>query len=156
MKLDNKKNTFRIWLQKFFATLLFVPAVIVIWFTRLFNDPVLGLEKGHYLIIACVLYIAVWVYHFLLKPYFVFFTDNGNKIIFRYYPISALNRKKHSIEIPKDTFLRYKTETYFLGKERLFLYQRLKNKIAKYPPVNLSALGKNDIIRLKRALDQYV
>ena len=156
MKTDNKKETYKIWLQKFITTVLFVPAIIVVWFTDLFNNPVLGLEKGHYIIIISVLYFSVFMYHFLKRPDFIFFSDNGPKIILRYYNISAMNRKKHSIEIPKDLFMKYDIEKFFMGNEKLILYQKHKTGIAKFPGVSLSALSKEKKNKIKKSLDQYL
>ncbi len=155
MIIENKKYTFKIWLQKFFATVLFVPAILVISFTRLLDNIVPGMEKAHYLLIVCGLYFGLMLYHYLLKPTFIFFTDNGDKIILRYYPINAFNNKKHSIEIPKQNFVKFETEYFFLRKEKIILYRRLKNQTAKFPPISLSALNKTEIEKLKRVLLQY-
>jgi hypothetical protein len=155
MIIENKKQTFKIWLQKFFATVLFVPAILVIWFTRLLDNLVPGMEKVHYLLIACIPYFALLLYHYLLKPYFIFFTDNGDKIILRYYPINAFNNKKHSIEIPKKNFVKFETKKFFLGREKIILYRRQKNQIAKFPPISLSAMKKGEVEQMKRVLLQY-
>ncbi len=156
MKIDNKKETYRIWIQKFIATVLFVPAIIVVWFTDMFDDQVLGLERVHYIIIICCLYFGLFLYHYLLQPDFVFYTDNGPGITLRFYHIRAMNRKKHSIEIPKDLFVKYESEKFFFGNERLILYQRYKHNVAKFPAVSLSALSQDKKIRMKESLDQYL
>lgn len=155
MKLDNKKATLNIWLIKFVATVIFFPLVIVISFTNYFSVPVLGLERPHYLLIVCTLYIGLMIYYTLKHPYFVFFSDSGEKIILRYYPIRAINQQKKSIEIPKSQFLKYETEKFFLGNEKLYLFQRLNNKVAKFPAVSLSALSKKEIRQIKNSLNQY-
>ena len=155
MIIENKKYTFKIWIQKFFATVLFVPAILVIWFTRVLDNMIPGMEKVHYLLIACGLYFSLMLYHFLLKPNFIFFTDNGDKIILRYYPISAFNNKKHAIEIPKRNFVKFETENFFMHKEKIILYRRQKNQIAKFPPISLSALKKEEVDQLKRVLLRY-
>lgn len=156
MKIDNKKETYRIWLQKFIATVLFVPAIIVVWFTGIFDDQVLGLERVYYIIIICSLYFGLFLYHYLLQPDFIFYTDNGPGIIMRFYHISAMNRKKHSIEIPKDMFVKYELEKFFFGNECLILYQRYKHNVAKFPAVSLSALSQKKKRRILESLDQYV
>jgi hypothetical protein len=157
MKFDNRKNMYRVWLRKFFFTALLLILIIVIGFSEYFLKPVLGLDKSVYLIALGIIYIVLIIINALLKPDFVFYGDVGDKIILRYYPIRILNAKKHSIEIPKSKLARYETEKYFFGKkERIFLYQRTQNGIARYPGINLSAVDKNDIRKIKRALDQYI
>jgi len=75
----------------------------------------------------------------------------------RYYPIRIFNQKKHSIEIPKSRFVKYETEKYFFGmKERIFLYQKTQNGIARYPGIHLSAVDKEDIERIKKSLQQFM
>jgi hypothetical protein len=154
--LDNKKATYNIWLIKFVSTVIFFPLVSVISFSYFFTGPVLGLERTHYILIVCVLYIGIMVYYTLKHPYFIFFSDRGEKIIMRYYPIRALNQKKQSIEIPKSQFLKYETEKFFLGNEKLYLFQRFNNKVAKFPAVSLSALSRKEIKEIKASLNQYV
>ena len=84
MVIQNKKQTINIWLQKFIATVIFTPLVIVFSFSRFFNEPFLGIERTGWIIGISVLYIAVIVYHHILNPYFVYFNDNGEKLIIRY------------------------------------------------------------------------
>jgi hypothetical protein len=156
MILDNKKATYNIWLVKFISTVIFFPLVSVISFSYFFTGPVLGLERTHYILIACALYIGIMVYYTLKHPYFIFYSDRSEKIVLRYYPIKALNQKKQSIEIPKSQFLKYETEKFFLGNEKLFLFQRYNNKVAKFPAISLSALTKKEIQQIKASLNQYV
>ena len=147
---------YRIWVRKFFLTLLLVLLIIIFGFSDLFKKPVLGLDKSVYLIILGVLYIIIITINALLKPDFVFYGDIGDKIILRYYPVRILNRKKHSIEIHKSKFVRYETEKFFFGlKERLYVYQRTTHGIARYPAISLSAVDKQDILKIKHSLDQH-
>lgn len=155
MKLANKKETYRIWLQKFIATVIFAPLVLVFFFSNFFDDPFVGLQRAHLIIIVTLLYLAVIVYHHLLNPYFIFYTDHGDKLVFRYYPIRAFNQKKNSIIIPKDKFAKYRTEKTFLG-EKLHLYQQNRKGMAKYPPISLSGLSSKDREDLKSSLNQYL
>jgi len=156
MKIENKAATLRIWLQKFVATVIFIPLVIVLSFSRFFDKSYFGMERAHYLIIVCSLYIGLLIYYYLLKPYYVFFSDFGEKIILRYYPVKALNQKKHSIEIPKDQFVKYESRTFFFKKEKIVMYQRYNNKVARFPEVSLSALKKSEIRDIKSSLDKLL
>ncbi len=155
MIIENKKFTFNIWLQKFVATVIFVPIVLTISFTRFFEKLFPGMEKVHFFLIAGGLYLGLMFYHFFLKPNYIYFTDNGSKIILRYYLISAFNRKKHSIEIPKDKFVKFETMSSFPGKEKIVLSLQVKQQIASYPPVSLSALKKDEVEKIKKVLSSY-
>ncbi|MFW5645562.1 MAG: hypothetical protein ACOCZL_06580 [Bacteroidota bacterium] len=155
MKLANKKETYHIWLQKFIATVIFTPLVLVVAFSKFFNEPFLGLNRALLIIILSLMYLAVIAYHHLLNPYFIFYTDHGDKLQFRYYPIRAFNSKKNSILIPKHKFVSFKTEKTFLG-EKLYLYQQNRKGLAKYPPISLSGLSSKDREDLKTSLNQYL
>ena len=157
MKFDNRKNTIANWLRKLFFTILLILLIIAFGFFEYFQKPVLGLDRSVYLIGLGVFYIILISINALLKPDFVFYGDIGDKIIMRYYPIRIFNQKKHSIEIPKSKFVKYEIEKYFFGmKERIFLYQKTQNGIARYPGINLSAVDREDIERIKKSLQQYM
>lgn len=155
MKIANKKETYRIWLQKFAATVIFAPLVLVFSFSNYFDDPFIGLQRAHLIIIISVLYLAVIGYHHFLNPYFIFYTDHGDKLVFRYYPIRAFKQKKNSIIIPKEKFLKYRIEKKNSG-ERIHLYQQNRKGVAKYPSFSLTGLSSQDRENLKRSLDQYL
>jgi len=156
MKLDNRKNVFKIWFWKFVLTSVLLILLVIFIFSDQFKNPVLGQNKSFYLIILGVIYLFIIIINYLLKQNFVFYGDVGDKIIIRYYPVRILNQKKHSIEIPKNRFVRYETEKFFFGlKERIFLFQKTQNGIARYPGVSLSAVDKKDILQIRQALDQY-
>jgi hypothetical protein len=155
MVIENRKNTLRVWLVKFVATVIFTPLIMVFSFSIYFNKPVLGFDRIWYIVALCVAYLSVFVYYWLLKPDFVFFNDQGDRIIMRYYTVRAFNKKKYAIEIPKRDFVKFESERFFFGNERLILYQRLRNGLGKFPPVSLSAVKKTDRKRIKEALTRY-
>ncbi len=156
MKLDNRKNTFQIWLRKFLTTIALTLLVITFGFTDYFKSPVFGIDKLWYLLALLVLYVGLIVYNILLKPNFVYFTDNGDKIILRYYPTRIFNRKKNSIEIPKQSFFSWEVEKFFFGRgEVLYLHGKYKSGIAKYPGVSLSAVSRLDREKIKASLNLH-
>lgn len=155
MQIDNKKSTYNIWLQKFAATVVLSPLIVVASFGKFFNNPFLGFERIYWILLFVLLYVFVILYHRFRNPYFVFYSDHGDKIILRYYPIRAFNKKKNSIVIPKNRFIRYEIKGSGLS-ERISVYALFKNEVAKYPEIPLNALPKSDRIKMYRSLDQYV
>jgi hypothetical protein len=147
---------YSIWLRKFFLTTVLVLMIILIGFSGTFDRPVLGLHKSVYLIALGIVYLVIITINQLLRPDYVFFNDAADKIVLRYYPIRLINQKKYSIEIHKNRFVKYETEKFFFGlKERLFVYQKTPQGIAKYPGISLSAVDKKDIQRIKNSLEQW-
>jgi hypothetical protein len=157
MKIDNRKNTYQIWLGRFLSTTILTVLVIVIWFTDFFKTPVLGLDKSWYFIALVIAYSGLSIYNILRKPHYVYFSDNGDKIILRYYPTRIFNRSKSSIEIPKQSFFSWEVKTFLFGScEMLYVYGKMKTRVAKYPGISLSAVSKNDRDKIKAALTNYV
>jgi len=156
MKLDNRHKIYQIWFRKFLSTIVLAVLIIIVGYGNYFKNPVLGLDKGWYLAAMAVIYIGLMLFNIFTKPNFVSFTDNGDKIVLRYYPTRIMNSKKNSIEIQKQNFVRWEVKKFFFGMyEMLFLYGKFKSGVAKYPGISLSALKKSDREKIKSTLQIY-
>ena len=156
VKFQNRINTMSVWVNKFITTLIFTILIIFTGFTKWFNEPVSGIERVYWVIIIVAAWLLITILQSLRRPSYIYFEDAGEKLIIRYYPLKILNRKKNAYEIPKKDFVKFKTEKFFMGKyEKLILYQKLRKGIAKYPPISLSAVNKNDIAKIKTLLSRY-
>ena len=157
MKFQNKRNTASIWLNKFVLTLFFIILLIAVGFVRWFDIPVLGMERVYWIVIIVSFWFIIILIQNLRQPCYIYFEDTQDTIIIRYYPLRIINQKKNSIEISKKSFVRYETVKFYMGAyEKLIIYQRFKNGIAKYPPVSLSAVDRKDIEKIKKILGKYV
>lgn len=155
MKIENRKETYRIWLQKFVATVIFAPLVLVFSFANYFDEPFLGLGRAWLILIVTFLYLLLIVYHHILNPYYIFYSDNGDKIQLKFYPVRAFNQKKKSFLIPKDKLVKFETKKKLLG-EQIIIFQKFKKGVGKYPPVPLTGLSKEDRNKLKSSLSRYI
>jgi hypothetical protein len=156
MKLDNRRQVALIWFRKFLSTLILTLLVITIGFSDYFKTPVLGIDKSWYLLALAVIYIGLLIINIVLKPHYVYFSDNADKIILRYYPTRIFNRKKNSIEIPRQNFVSWEIEKFLFGRcEMIFLHGKFKSTVARYPGVSLSAVSHKDRERIKAALNVY-
>jgi len=137
--------------------IIFPLLIVLILLTSWFDNPDGELSKYHLVIAISAVYFVVSLFNYLRNPYFIFFSDGGEMLILRYYPLSIFNHKKNSIEIPKTQFLKFELNKFFFGmEEKLIVYQNYRNKIAKYPPISLSALSKKDRERILAALQKYM
>ena len=83
--------------------------------------------------------------NFLKTPYFVSYSDQGEKIVVRFYPVSMFTNRKNSIEIPKQHFVKYELKPFLLKTQHyLILHQNFRGKVAAYPRISLSAMEKDD------------
>jgi len=156
MKIDNQRNVYRVWLRKLIITILFVVFIIALVFINLFDDPDSSITKYHIAIAISVVYIIISVIGMFRNPYYFHFHDTTDMLVIRYYPIGLFNHKKNSIEIPIKHFVKFEIEKFFLGTgEKLILSQNYRQKVAKYPPISLSAVDRADRDRLKVVLTKY-
>ena len=157
MKIDNQRNTYRIWLSRLIMTTIFALIIVVLLFVPWFDNPDSGFTKYHIIIIVCGIYLIINVINYLKRPYFVSFSDQGDMLVIRYYPVSMFTSRKNSIEIPKQQFLKYELKPFLLGTQHyLILHQKFRGKEAKYPLISLSALEKEDRRSLLQSLDRYM
>jgi hypothetical protein len=77
-------------------------------------------------------------------------------IVFRYFNAGIVGGKKNSVEINKNAFAGYKTESKFFGLSKsIILYQKLGQGVAKYPPIYISALSREQRNKLFSSLNSY-
>jgi hypothetical protein len=129
--------------------------VIVILVGSLRKD-FLGLNKYIWaLLIGCV-YILVLISEAFLELNYIYFSDDTELIILRFFSMSIFSRKKNSIEIPKKVFRGYEIRKALFGlKKKIVLFQRLKDKDVRYPAVSLSGLNSKEFELLIKVLDRY-
>ena len=157
MKFDNQKTTIRIFLRKMFIAIFFAVLIVFLLMSNLFHKPVLGFSRYQLTIAATILYILIVVFSNLILRNYIFFSDEGDKIIIRYYPIRPIGRKKRAVEIPKIALDHFEVRKSFLGiKKSLILYRKIKGKVAKYPPISITSLTKEEYEMLITQLEKYV
>jgi len=156
MTIDLQRTAIKIRLRGLFMAVLFVSLICVILFLEVFRDPVLGLTRAHYILIISVLYVLYSLYTFLLDLNYIYFNDDGQKIIFRYYSMRPLSQVKSSVEIPKESFAGFEIRKGFLGLvPKIVLYQKDKAGLFRYPPVSISSLSEKEKNLLLRSLQKY-
>lgn len=156
MKLDNQRNTYRIWISRLVMAIVFTLAIIVILFLPWSEGRDAGIGKYHVIIAIALVYILINLVNYLKQPYFVSYNDQGEMIILRYYQMSLFTSRKHSIEIPKKQFIRYELQDFLFGtQQKIILYQQYRNRVAKYPPISLSAVDKEDRQKIIQSLSAH-
>lgn len=156
MKIDNQKNTYRIWLSRLVMTIVFALIILVLVFVSWFDDLESGITKYHLMILISVVYVAINWINYIKRPFFVSYSDLGEMIVVRYYPVSMFTSRKNSIEIPKKQFVKYELKPFLLKSQHyLILYQNFRGKVANYPRISLSAMDKEDREKMLQSLGKY-
>jgi len=157
MVIDNKKTTIRIYLWKMIQASVIVILLIGIMVSGLFEKDILGIPKYRWVIIVTLIYLVMIVTSRLRLLNYFYFSDEGDKILIRYYPVHPLVQKKKAVQIPKIGLAGYEIKSSFVGlKKVLILRQSVKGKVANYPPIGITALNRKEIDLLRKNLDRYV
>jgi hypothetical protein len=152
-------NSFTIKIQRltlFAASLILLAYLALTYFERLIKYPLLGMSDTIWTVILIILYLIIVLLPWIRKYQFVYYSDEGETIIFRYFESGIFGGKKNSVEINKKTLSGFKSEAKFLGLIRsIILFQQFKEGVAKYPPVYISALSKKDRNKVIKSLKQF-
>ena len=153
MTFDNSKTIISLRIKLFLATVVLMAYLAMAYIIKLIKFPLLGMSD----IVWTVILIAVWlILAFLpmvLNYQFISYSDEGEFIVFRYFNAGMVGGKKNSVEINKLTFSGYKIDTRFFGLiESISLFQKFQKGVAKYPPVYINALSKDEKAKLIQSL----
>ena len=112
------------------------------YFAKIIKFPFLGMSDTIWILILVGINLSIAFMPMILNYQYIFFSDEGEKIIFRYFTAGIVGGRKNSVEIDKRSFAGYKIETRFFGLiHSITILSAFKEGVAKYPPVYISALS---------------
>jgi nitrogen fixation/metabolism regulation signal transduction histidine kinase len=156
MTFDNSKTIIGVRIKLFIATVLLLAYVALTYVAKLIKFPLLGISDTALTVILVTIWLIIAFLPMILNYQFVFFSDDGEKLVFRYFVSGIVSGKKNSVEINKRTFAGYKAESRFFGlMKSVVLLQHMGQEVAKYPPVYISALSKEQRSKLFISLNKY-
>jgi hypothetical protein len=157
MTIDNQKTVIRVFLRKMLIAIITVVIIIGMLSTNWFKPELLGITQYQWILLVTAIYILGVVGSWLRGLNYFFFNDKGDKLIIRYYPIRPLGRTKKTVQIPKTALAKYEIVNTNLGlKKVLILHQHVKKNVAKYPPIGVTSLTREELSRLEQQLSLYV
>jgi hypothetical protein len=157
MQFDNQKTTIRVALWKMFLAIFFAVLIIFFLATDWFNKPVLGLERYELILISAGLYLFIIIFIYFLDLNYVYFNDDKDPIIIRYYPMRPFARKKKVVQIPKISLAGFEIKKSFFGlRKSLILQQKTKKGTGKYPAIGIGALKSKERDMIINQLRRYV
>ena len=157
MTIDIKRTVLRIQLTRFIVAIIFTISVVTVLIHKAFRNEILGLNREQWALALVFIYIIITAFDFIREPFYIYYKDDGSKIIFRYFSLGFFNKQKSAIEIPKPDFRGFEIKKYLLGfKEKIILSQKIKGKIAKYPAVSITSLNKKEKEKIVSSLNKYI
>jgi hypothetical protein len=156
MTFDNSKTIISLRIKLFGVTIILLTFIVLTYIARLIRYPLLGMSETAWTLILVSLYLVYAFLPMFLNYQYVWYSDEEDTIVFRYFRTGMGGSRKNSIEINKKTFTGYKTETRYFGfMQSITLYQKINEKSARYPPVYISALTAAERKKILDSLNLY-
>ena len=156
MTIDIKRTVIRTQFRRFLTLIAVTVLIITVILLGSLGKDLLGMNKYSWALIIGLLYVISLVAESLLELNYIYYNDDKEKIILRYFSMSVFSRRKNSIEIPKSEFGGYELKEAMWGlKPIIVLLHRFNEKDARYPEVSLSGLSKNELQLLLKSLDKW-
>ncbi len=145
MIIDIKKTILRKNLGKFIALIILALVICVLLFVPFSHDLFRGLSNSMLAIFIAIAYMIYAFYESFRNYNYIYYSDESDKIILRYFSPGIFTSKKNSIEIPKKDFAGYQLNDFFMHyRETLTLLRHSGKNIARYPPVSITALSPDE------------
>jgi len=157
MIIDNNDSYTRIRGVLAVVTIFFATLIAISILYDIFPTYLIPMSRTAYALTFGGLFIVYLVFRAKLKYHYIIYNDENNKIILRYYPFTSFfNTKYVSIEMPLDALYKIEIQkVFFKMREELIVYQTLKEGVAKYRPIPLTALTKKEKKNLIDSLNQH-
>ena len=155
MILDIKRTIIRKSLSNLITVFIVVLMVVALLLLPIRNI-ITGVENSLLAVFFAIAYVIYSIYNTFRNYHYIYFNDESDKIVLRYFSPSIFTSKKNSIEIPKKEYSGYMVKSVFLRyRETITLLRHTGKGIAKYPPVSVTALNAHERDMLLHALDEW-
>lgn len=141
MTFNNSKTIIGMRIKLFSVTVLVLAYMVLVYVAKLIKFPVFGMSDSVFTVIIIGLYMLYVIYPMVLNYQYISYSDEGDKLIFRYFTSGIVGGRKNSIEINKSDFAGYKREKKLFGLiQSITVFHQLPQGVAKYPPIYISIL----------------
>ena len=149
MVINTKEEASTLWKAKTSVIAVYAASIFV---TAYFIEIDSIFKYIIYGVLSVVFLIFFW-FQYQMKYTYFYFSNNGKNLVFKFYSLRIIAGKPKTIEISRTNFVKYDIITGFFDKrDSLVLYQKTPKGVAKYPPISLSLLSKQQKTELKRTL----
>ncbi|MEN8119589.1 MAG: hypothetical protein ABFS35_04555 [Bacteroidota bacterium] len=111
----------------------------------------------HYIMfIVAIILIVYVIYLVLIKPEYIYIADLKGSLQIKNYPARPILRQYKAFEINLSSLHHFEIHrSIFNQKIMLTIWIKTKKGVGNYPPLSLSALSKNDQLKLAKFLSQH-
>lgn len=158
MKIDNHDDYNRLRGQLAFITMFFMLLIGIGILYDVYTEYLIPIPSWIYSVFFGLCFIGYLVFRSQKQYNIIMYDDEEDpKIIaIKFYAMTSLFPKYNMIKIPKDQLYKFEIKKAFANwRDELVLYQKMKQGIAKYKPISISALSKNHKKQIIDALNSY-
>lgn len=153
MTFNNGPRIVQYNIVQFVTLLIYTTIMVVLVFTSTLDFLIKDFSKTTIAIALSLIYLCFLMYNFIIDFNYISFSDEGNKLVFHFISVRPLNKKRKAIEINKSKYEGYKiVNSFFDRKKEIIISVKTQHGIANYPPINISALNKNQLYLLVNSL----
>ncbi len=154
MIIDIKRTIIRKNLSSFITIIIVALAIIALLLLPA-SDIFKGIKNSLLALFVGIAYVILNVYNSFRNYHYIYYNDESDKIVLRYFSPNIFTSKKNSIEIPKKDFAGYDIKSFFMRyRESINLLRRTGKGIARYPSVSITALNAHERDMLLHALGE--
>jgi hypothetical protein len=155
MIIDLEKTILLKTKGKFIALILLVVIICALLFIPFRINLIKGLDNTVLAIFFAVAYVLYSFYESFRNYNYIYFNNDSDRLILRFFSTGVFTKTKNSIEIPKKEFAGYKLNSFFMRyRESIVLFRKTSKGVAKYPSVSITALSNDQRSSLLDALDR--
>ncbi len=156
MIIDNKDAYDRIRGKLALTTIFFSGLIALAVLYDFMPKYLIPMSQLSYALTFAGFFIVYLIFRANLRYHFIIYNDEGEKIILRNYPLSSFKSRYISIEIPFNALYKIEIQKKFFNfREELIIYQTVKEGVAKYKPIPLTALTKKEKEQLLQSLNKF-
>lgn len=111
----------------------------------------------HYIMFALAIVLSVsFIYLNLIKPEYVYLAEVKGSLQIKNYPARPILRQYKAYEIKLSSIHHFEIHRSIFNKKiTLTIWVKTKKGTGNYPPLSLSAISKNELLKLTKYLNQH-
>jgi hypothetical protein len=155
MIIDIEKTILAKTKGKFIALILLIVVICILLFVPFRINLIKGLDNTLLAIFFAGAYVIYAFYESFRNYNYIYYNDDSDRIILRFFSTGVFTKTKNSIEIPKKEFSGYKLNSFFMRyRENIVLFRKTSKGVAKYPAVSITALSNDQRSSMLGALNR--
>jgi hypothetical protein len=155
-KFDNLENLMKLRSKMYIYAFITIALATMGVMTQLYTDYLIPIEGWYYSVFFIMIYALYLIYRNFLQYHYIEFSDDGPKVILRYFRFGGITQQYRSIEIIKTTLYTFEFQKQFFNRRpELIIFQKTPKGVAKYPPVPVTALTPEQLSAITQILTMY-